>query len=63
MPQNIDRSEVAAVVAAVLVVFAPTLHHFGVEKWVNLDLTNVSLLVVVVVGLSAYFIHRGGKAA
>ena len=63
MPQNIDRSEVAAVVAAVLVVFAPTLHHFNVERWVNLDLTNVTLLVAVVVGVSAYLLHRGGKAA
>ena len=63
MPQNIDRSEVAAVVAAVLVVLAPTLHHFNVDQWVNLDLTNVSLLVAVAVGVAAYFLHRGSKAA
>lgn len=63
MPQNIDRSEVAALVAAVLVVFAPTLHHFGVERWLNLDLTNTTLLVAVAAGVAAYLVHRGSKAA
>lgn len=60
---NIDRSEVAAIVAAVLVVFAPLLHRIHVEQWLNLDLTNVTLLVVVALGVGAYLLHRSSKAA
>lgn len=63
MPTNIDRSEVAAVVAAVLVVLAPTIKRLGVDQYLNLDLTNVTLLVAVAVGVAAYLLHRGGKAA
>src|SRR5207253_1804191 len=45
---NIDRSEIAAAVAAVLVVFAPAIHRLGVDGWLNLDLTQTSVLVAIV---------------
>ena len=60
---NIDRSEVAGVVAAILIVFAPTIHHFHIDQWLNLDLTNVTLLVATVIAVGAYLIHRSPKAA
>lgn len=63
MLSNVDRSEVAAVVAAMLVVFAPTIHKLHVDQYVNLDLTNVTLLVAVAAAIAAYLLHRGGKAA
>ena len=63
MPQNIDRSEVVAAVAAALVVFAPAIHRLGIDGWVNLDLTSTSLLVAVVIGVGAYLLHRTTKAA
>ena len=60
---NIDRSEVAAAVGAFLVVFAPAIHKLGIDQYVNLDLTNTSILIGMVVLLGAYLLHRTGKAA
>lgn len=60
---NVDRSEVAAGVAAALVVFAPLIHKTGVDKLLNLDLTNTTILVVLAIGVAGYFLHRGQKAA
>lgn len=59
----IDRSEVAAAVAAFLIVFAPAIHRLGVDGWLNLDLTNTTVLVVAVIGVGAYLLHRAGRAA
>lgn len=61
--QNVDRSEIAAVVAAVLVVFAPLIHKTGLDTVLNLDLTNTTLLVAVVIGVGTYLLHRSSKAA
>ncbi len=60
---NVDRSEVAAGVGAFLVVFAPAIHRLGIDQYVNLDLTNTSILVGAVVLLGAYLLHRSSKAA
>ena len=60
---NIDRSEIAAVVGAALMVFAPAIHRLGIDSWVNLDLTNVTTLIAAAVLLAAYLLHRSPKAA
>lgn len=60
---NIDRSEIAAAVGAFLVVFAPAIHKLGIDQYVNLDLTNTSILIGAIVLLGAYLLHRTGKAA
>lgn len=59
----IDRSEVAAAVAAILLIFAPVIHKSGLDSYVNLDLTSVTTLVAVAVGIGAYFLHRSNKSA
>jgi multisubunit Na+/H+ antiporter MnhG subunit len=60
---NVDRSEVAAGVAAFLIIFAPAIHKLGIDQYVNLDLTNTTLLIALVIGVGAYLLHRSGKAA
>lgn len=60
---NIDRSEIAAAVAAVLIIFAPAIHKLGIDSYVNLDLTQTTVLIAAVVGVAAYLLHRSGKAA
>lgn len=60
---NIDRSEVAAAIAAFLIIFAPAIHKLGIDQYVNLDLTQSTILIATVIGIGAYLLHRSGKAA
>ena len=60
---NVDRSEVAAAIAAFLIIFAPAIHKLGIDQYVNLDLTQSTILIATVIGIGAYLLHRSGKAA
>lgn len=59
----IDRSEIGALVVAVLVIFAPAIHRLGIDQWVNLDVTNVTVLAAGVILAVAWLLHRMGQAA